>query len=986
MNYSMIRKPYFVLGLDIGIGSIGWCLLDLANEVIVDMGVHLWEVPQEPKTKMSTCRARRLGRSSRNNTDRHQSRMKKCREMLQEFGLVPSEAEASWFQTRQGDLPPLCTRVNGLDRRLTDRELAMALYNICNRRGYIPHGMSSVSPKDEDGKKVLKALDKNEKLMLEKGYRTVAEMMFCEGRAKGKVNGSSRNKGKNDYSHCVRMSQLIDEVDAIFAAQRSFGNPKASERFQSEFKSMLAWEKPTYGRDEETYQKMVGRCIHYPLEKRAARACPSHERCCAFERLCNVRIVMPDGSEKSLPASVRRAVMEKLFSPTKKSKVTFTSLRSKMLNLPTEAFFKGVESEKEEVFKPNAWRKLCNCLPKPLVMRFAEDRDLADSVVSALVFASTEQSLRERLNDECLSRLSGEELDAICAFPFNDELFHGYGSRSLKALHELCDAFEDYEFVDSLSKAKKIKGLLDAKTELLPGDKLPPYVEYDPVCTNPVVLRVMGRVRKLVNALVDKCGIPDEIHIELANDLKHSKHEKDLIKARQKRDERENAISKKDASEILGCGEDEVPGEVIRKLNLYREQGGIDLYTGDPIKLERLIKDPTCYNTDHILPYCRTCDDSRSNKVLTLAARNQEKGSRSPYEWLSEEGKYEEFKERVLSLGSLSVKKIAKLLEEHLGEKESDFISRNINDTRMATRRTLHYLDNCLLFPQREAPNGVVRKKHVCAVSGGATSKLRYYWGFEKKDREANDLHHAVDAAIIAACREESVKKVAACSARKHQLKKEDWKKELAGTEPWKGFSQEVEDYAKKIIPTRKIEHGTKARLFEDDIYRCSRPGYLVKNGKEARSRNYIIRDDGTAVKPDGIAFLRLWWDLSEDKYLKEPVYYCDIKAMKDGKYIPRYCVEDENRFDWPVVPPEAIEQGPAAELRRGVLVLVGGELLRFHKFEIGNGNLIYRDPRCYKREVKPKKGIGKAKSKDFLKVVGENMLHIQLESLNLEE
>ena len=47
------NKPYLVLGTDAGIGSAGWSLLDIASNKIVDLGVHLWEVPQVSKTSIA---------------------------------------------------------------------------------------------------------------------------------------------------------------------------------------------------------------------------------------------------------------------------------------------------------------------------------------------------------------------------------------------------------------------------------------------------------------------------------------------------------------------------------------------------------------------------------------------------------------------------------------------------------------------------------------------------------------------------------------------------------------------------------------------------------------------------------------------------------------------------------------------------------------------------------------------------------------------
>lgn len=59
-TFSEKESSYLVLGLDIGIGSCGWCILDRAQHIIVDMGVRLWNPPQEKKDE-SESRVNKTG-------------------------------------------------------------------------------------------------------------------------------------------------------------------------------------------------------------------------------------------------------------------------------------------------------------------------------------------------------------------------------------------------------------------------------------------------------------------------------------------------------------------------------------------------------------------------------------------------------------------------------------------------------------------------------------------------------------------------------------------------------------------------------------------------------------------------------------------------------------------------------------------------------------------------------------------------------------
>lgn len=977
-------EPRLVLGLDIGIASCGWALIDDANHRIIALGTHLWDAPQNDKDKKSLAKLRREARSSRRNVKRTADRKKNCLKLFKTHGLVPQDASQQSLQTVKGDIQPLEARVKALDTRVTDRELAQALYNICVRRGYIPHGSDGAS-NSEDGK-VLKAIAANREHLEQSEYRTVGEMMLRKGQTEGRTCGSSRNKG-GDYSHCVTLEQYVEEVEAIFDAQRLLGNPSASEELERDYLECLTWQKPSDNHDERVYSQ-VGLCTYFglddelPLEDRkaAAKACLSSELCIAHERFANVQIVNPDGTEQPLPFATRQECVKILFSPTpidknKNRTVSYMRLR-KMLDLSASQCFKGIaaDKEKEEVYKPRVWRRMREELPEELLQRMHDNRDLADRIGSALTYASTEKSLRTQL--EAL-QLSDSETEAICSLPYNSKLFSGYGERSLMALAMLNDAFED-ESISTLHDAEKASGLYEkrmGKLALERGLRLPPYASVDPTCKNPVVLRVMGRVRKLVNAVIAEYGLLDIIRIELARELKHSEKEKRSIKQSNERRETQRNRAKKKLSEELGCSPDEISGSLLRKYELWVEQDGVDLYTGDKIHYERLLEDDSYCQIDHILPYSRTCDDSQNNKILALNTSNQRKGNRSPYEWMhsgeEDAPSWEAFVDR---LKGITYKKREKLLEQELEEKTGDFIKRNLNDTRYATRAAKDYLEDCLAFPDGG--------QHVFAVAGGATAALRNAWGFAKKNREKDDCHHAIDAAIIAMCNPVCVTKIAKASERKQLTPKAERTQLFANTEPWPGFAKAIEQAAAEIIPTRMVNNSVTGRLFEDTRYRFvglnakGTKALITSGGKQKSTGNYVFSDDGSVMLPDGIAFLRLWWDdtVKKPRYLAEPVYYADIDGIRHGTYQPRYAKAHSQRCDWPLIPEEVLKQKPIV-LRYGQAFIANGTLYRFAGFNSDKANWIVGHPLSFKTKCTPPPISTKIKSRDDLRLVDEDIL-----------
>ena len=964
---GLLYKPFYVLGLDPGIGSCGFCLIDLANHRILEMGSHLFDIPQEPKTHVSLAAGRRGARSMRRNIKRTRDRLTHALKLLIDQGLVDDGAEKQWFQPKKGEKQLLDLRKEGLDRLLTNREFARVLYNLCSRRGYIPHGEGDVdsAEKSSDDGKVLAAIKENNARMEAGEYRTVGEMLARTGK--------SRNKG-GGYELCVTNAQLVDEVKQLFAAQREKGSAVATEDFEKDYLACLTWQKQTSDYDDRVYS-LVGPCVYFPEQKRAARADLTYEMSSAWARLAHVRFVDASGVEHSIPFWLRQQLIGILFSAVplkgnKDCKVRYSDIR-KAMDWTGRGSFKGVDADEEnkrEVYEPRAWRTLRNNgAPTSMLERMLDDYDLADAIGEALTYASSPDSLTSKLDEIDLTE---EERDfLINKVPFTSKVFSGYGSCSPMANKMLLGAFQ-VEGIDTLYEAEEATGLAQKRLSDESGrsDLLVPYIEFDPTCRNPVVLRAMGRMRRIVNAIVREYGVPDVIRIELGRELKQTQKEKKKIEQENKK----NAANKKrhaqTAAGILGVPSEEVPGKVIRKLELWEEQGNHDLYTGDAIELERLVRDSSYCQIDHILPYSRTCDDSRANKVLVLAKSNQDKRERSPYEWMTsgEAGapNWDDFCARVQA-AHMSQRKKAHFLERDLSSKQAEFIERNLNDTRYMTRAVKDYLEKSLQFPtdSRErqpwdaaAGAGEHEYRHVYAVAGGATANLRHSWHLnygegDTKDRSDN-RHHAVDAAVIAACSQGIVQKLARVSESKHLVPKEQRAALFEDCQPWPGFADDVRAAREVIVPTRMVSHGVTGQAFEETLYRFDGKRedgkgllWLKKGGKP--SGNYVVDEEGNAHILDGLAFLRLWLDPDARKgkgqWYGEPVYYADMPAIAAGEYQPRYMKAHSSRDVWPPVPEAAMARQPVV-IFRGDVVSVNGKLGRFRTSSVNSANWEFVD------------------------------------------
>jgi CRISPR-associated endonuclease Csn1 len=284
---------------------------------------------------------------------------------------------------------------------------------------------------------------------------------------------------------------------------------------------------------------------------------------------------------------------------------------------------------------------------------------------------------------------------------------------------------------------------------------------------NPVVLRALNQARKVVNALIRLYGSPMAVHIEMARDLSQPMDERNKVKKAQEEFRDRNAKAREDFEKDFGY---KPKSAAFEKWMLYREQHGQCAYSQQPLDIARVLDDPNYAQIDHALPYSRSYDDSKNNKVLVLTRENQNKGNRTPFEYLTsfpggEDGeRWRNFEAWVQQNKNYRMAKRNRLLRKNYGQEESrGFIDRNLNDTRYICKFFKNYVEEHLQLAPRE--DGDTNRRCV-VVNGQLTAFLRAKWGLTK-NREESDRHHALDATVVAACTHSMVKALADHSRRK---------------------------------------------------------------------------------------------------------------------------------------------------------------------------------------------------------------------------
>ena len=147
-----------------------------------------------------------------------------------------------------------------------------------------------------------------------------------------------------------------------------------------------------------------------------------------------------------------------------------------------------------------------------------------------------------------------------------------------------------------------------------------------------------------------------------------------------------------------------------------------------------------------------------------LTEENRNKGNRTPFEYLDGKNnspRWEAFRLFVETNKAYRLAKRSRLLRKDFGAKEAEeFRERNLNDTRHICRFFKNYVERYL-----QLADGSEAKRCV-VLSGQTTSFLRARWGLLKV-RGDSDRHHALDAAVVAACSHGMIKRLADYARRK---------------------------------------------------------------------------------------------------------------------------------------------------------------------------------------------------------------------------
>lgn len=821
-NNQLEKNKQYVLGLDIGIASVGAAVL--AQDSLLGIHIRTFEKAETADKGKSLNSIRKGAKSLRVRLRRRTFRLLRLCRLMKREGLI-NEAKPQVFHNVQS----WQLRAQGLDRLLQPNEWAAVLYHINKHRGYHSTRKSESAKKDSDTGAILSGVAHNKQQLKELGCRTIGELLAKQAQQRNRGGSYERTIGREDLEH---------ELRTLFETQRQCGNPHTSSDFEQQVLTLLMARRPAI--TQEQLEKMVGKCTLESNEPRAPKASYRAERFVWLGKLNHLKICS-QGKERDLTEQERQNLID---FPFIKTKITFTQIRKELdLNEKESINFvrvkRGETLEKAEsvtLFEAKVFHALRKGYEKAGLKtewsRDAANPDRLDDIAHALTTCKEDAEIRAQLHKKGVDE---KIIEAVLELSFDQFI-----NLSQKALIKILPFMEQGLRYD---EACKEAGYHHSQTNTGEKTKYLAKPNKEEI-RNPVVYRALNQACKLVNGIIKKYGSPQAIHIELARDLTRNFADRQKIEREQTKNRAVNEQAKAELQSQFGF---EAKGFDLLKQKLYREQQSQCPYCAKELDHDQVFpmnrRDVSYAQVDHILPESRTWDDSYLNKVLVHSACNQNKGNRTPFETWGNTERWRVIEAWVNSSKSILGKKRDKILRESLTKEDTEgFRDRHLNDTRYITKAFKAMLETLQLTDDVN--------KRIVVVAGHMTERLRARWGLHKV-REESDLHHGLDACVIAATSHTMVQRMADYAKRrelKHMelseytdpatgeiLNKDEVDAlESSFPKPYPGFDLEVFDKLRKVRVSRMPTRRGLGSAHAETIRSIGKEGKYIKEQQSA--------------------------------------------------------------------------------------------------------------------------------------------------------
>lgn len=392
---------------------------------------------------------------------------------------------------------------------------------------------------------------------------------------------------------------------------------------------------------------------------------------------------------------------------------------------------------------------------------------------------------------------------------------------------------------------------------------------------NPMAMRSMFRLRKLVNRLLEEGKIDQdtEIHIEFARELNDA-NKRNAIAAYTKENQNKNDEARKKIRNLFKAetGNDIEPTDAdVLKYVLWEEQGHICLYTGKQIRISDFVGANPKFDIEHTIPRSVGGDSTKMNLTLCESRFNREvKKTKLPTELPNHDeimARINDWREKYESLDG-QIRRQKKMSKGATTKDQKDAI---IRKRHLLELQRDYWRGKYLRFTMESVPDGFSRRqgtdisviskyarlylkslfKHVYTVKGIATSDFRKIWGIQKvysKKERVNHVHHCIDAIVIACIGLDEYNKL---GAYYHDEENHEWygMSKAYFKKPWSTFVEDIEKVQDEIL----VYHYTP-----DNMPKQGRRRILI-DGKKVLSKGDAARGSlhndtyYGAIKSDGV-------------------------------------------------------------------------------------------------------------------------------------
>jgi len=773
----MARK---VLGLDLGVGSIGWCLITLDKDEkpqsILGMGSRIVPLSTDDATEFTQGKAitknkmRTVARTIRKGMDRYQLRREALKKVLREHGMLPDE---SLIQLPLLELWKLRARAATPGEQLSLTELGRVLLHINQKRGYKHAKADEAAEAEAEGK------SKKEK----EGYVAQVKGRYQALKEKGQTIGqhfaeelrANQQTAPRGVYYTYRIKEQVypreaylEEYDHIMAVQREFYPEILTDELIRRIRDRIIF----YQRPLKSCKQLVSTCEFEKKErvvqvkcinkdgveelvertitigpKVAPKSSPIFQVCKVWESIQNIRLYYPDGTELKLEQEEKQKLFDYL---QKNDKLSLTALRKVLKIKPKDKLWcdklldKGIAGNTTTAILRKAlkgYEQYEGLLRFDLTIRDGHKAD-EDGVIRPIVDESYQNeplyklwhilySIEDRadMRRALVGQLGIKEedlddglMDALYKIDFVKQ---GYGNKSAKFICKLLPHLQEGKMYSEAAEAAGVRHsdsmTAQERDERSLLDEIPLLQKN--ALRQPVVEKILNQMINLVNALKREHGEIDEVRVELARELKMSREEREETTKSNNAREKEN----KDIAERIAEYGLTPTKSRIQKYRLWQESAESCIYCGEHVDLVQFLRGEGI-EVEHIIPRSILFDDSMSNKVCACRSCNGKKGNRFAMEYIKSLGMEREQQYISRVEGLFEGKKISHSKRQRLlilpKDLPEDFIERHL--------RLSQYIS-------REA-QGILRKgiRLVSASEGSVTAKLRKLWGYDNILRDLN--------------------------------------------------------------------------------------------------------------------------------------------------------------------------------------------------------------------------------------------------------